>query len=128
MTERVDMQFLIDPLPAHFETKLPDIPGQDDIELPDLLNVSGILGAAKLIFSMGQMSDSLIDTVATSIDYLILSLGEFGTDFTFSYSSTASPTITATILVGMAFDLDGFTIKPSLRQMSATVRSSVWTR
>jgi len=100
------MQMVLDPLPAHISTVLPEIPGRENITLPNLLNITGVLGVVSLAMALADLSTTLVETIRSGIANLVGGIGTFGTNITFSYEATVSPTITARFQVGRAIVLD----------------------
>jgi hypothetical protein len=83
--EHTKAKVIIDPIPSQFKIQLPGIIKQSSIDFPDMGSVSGFIDYSRFIFTLGEISNELVEMLGNLSQNFIESIGNIGFDFSISY-------------------------------------------
>jgi hypothetical protein len=83
--EHTKAKMILDPIPNHLYLELPGVIKTNNIDFPDMTNMSGFVDYSQFVFTLGNLGNELINLLGNMSQNLINSIGNIGFDFSISY-------------------------------------------
>lgn len=97
--DRLDAYAIIKPMPSHIEVKA-EKSKKEEIETPEITNVSSIADIVKLIHAVEDMGVSIVDMISNLTTGVIDGLGEFQSNLSFEYELKENLDVTISLKKG----------------------------
>ena len=80
-----EAKILIDPLPSNFSFDLPGAIGEMDIQLPDIINITGTMNVYSLVSSLSGIVDNIVYLSSRLTEAFLENIGGFSQEIHFAY-------------------------------------------